>query len=548
MSSNTLRLLAGVSAGAILIGFAGSAMAKDTQEVTELKAEVAELRQEVQELKAMVRDNRQVAVNAQETAAATQQMVADTKAVVETRVAVEDANTAAITTLNAAPKLGISNGRPTFTSADGRFSAAIRSVVMFDAAGYRQEDPSTPDNRRGGAAGDTARAKDLNDGTNFRRARLGVEGKVFGDWQYNVLLEMGGSGGEDATHLQEGWIQYNGFKGWQFRVGAFEPQVGLAANSSTSSMMIMERPAPAEVARNFAAGDSRSGVQALKYGSVGADAAISFDYIAAASITGGTVGVVNSSASGVAQPFDEQLGYNARLVVSPYSATNWRMHFGVNTSQIVTPADTTGGGGTRYPVQLRDRPELRVDGTRLIDTGGIDAEKAWAVGAEGGLQMGSFLVEGEYFKYGIERRNSAAADPRFSGWYVQGSWFLTGETRKWNPTSGAFDGPAPNFPFNKDAGTWGAWEIAARYSDLDLNFREGALGTAPGASTVRGGEQTIATVGLNWYVNNNIRFMLDVQKVKIDRLSPNAATFATATGVQVGQDYTAVGFRTQIGF
>ena len=469
MGSSTLkaarRLLVGVSAGALLIGFAGSAMAKDTKEVSDLKAEVAELRQEVAELKAMVRDSHDQAAAAQETALATQQTAADTKALVETRVAVEDANTAAITTLNSAPKLGISNGRPTFTSADGRFSAALRGVVMFDAGMYFQDDPKTPDNRRGAGTGDTARAKDLNDGTNFRRARLGIEGKVFGDWQYNVLLEMGGSGAEDGTHLQEGWIQYNGFKGWQIRGGAFEPQTGLAANSSTSSMMIMERPAPAEVARNFAAGDSRSGLQVLKYGSFGADSAISADYLAALSVTGGTIGTINSTGSSTAQAFDEQLGWNGRLVVSPYAATNWRAHFGLNTSQIITPADTTGGGGTRYPVQLRDRPELRVDGTRLIDTGAIDAERAWSVGGEGAFQMGSFLVEGEYFKYGVERRNSAAADPRFNGWYVQGSWFLTGETRKWNPTSAAFDGPSPNFPFNKDAGTWGAWEIAARYSD-----------------------------------------------------------------------------------
>ncbi len=63
-----------------------------------------------------------------------------------------------------------------------------------------------------------------------------------------------------------------------------------------------------------------------------------------------------------------------------------------------------------------------------------------------------------------------------------------------------------------------------------------------------GGEQQIFAAGLNWYLNNTVRLMLDFQHVKVDRLSPNAVTFQTPVGAQVGQSYNAVSMRTQYAF
>ena len=69
-----------------------------------------------------------------------------------------------------------------------------------------------------------------------------------------------------------------------------------------------------------------------------------------------------------------------------------------------------------------------------------------------------------------------------------------------------------------------------RYSDVDLNYHQGAAGTAPAADAVRGGDQRIVTAGVNWYPNTFVKFMLDYQDVRIERLSPSAATFATPVG------------------
>ena len=65
---------------------------------------------------------------------------------------------------------------------------------------------------------------------------------------------------------------------------------------------------------------------------------------------------------------------------------------------------------------------------------------------------------------------------------------------------------------------------------------------------MRGGEQTVWAGGVNWYPNSVVRFMLDYQHVRIERLSPSAATFLTPNGAQVGQTYHAISFRSQFAF
>ena len=425
------------------------------------------------------------------------------------------------------------SGKPAFSSTDGRFTANIKSVVMFDTGKYFQ--------KKNLAAVVTNR--DLNEGSNFRRARIGLDGKLFRDFDYSFIYEFGGSGAEDPGRLYEAAVTYTGIKPLRIKVGAFEPNIGLAAATSTSQMGILERPAPAEVARNVAAGDSRVGLQVSGNGVFGeGDSGLATRWFAATAFTGNTISSISSAGSATTQPFDEQTAWIGRIALAPYSTTDWQAHVGGNLQYVIQPNDTGAAVPTRYGVQLRDRPELRVDGTRLIDTGVIDARHVTVMGLEAAFQTGPFLIESEYFRYRIDRRITTALvpnDPRFHGWYVQGSWMLTHETRGYNPIEARFDGPKPTYNFNPEAGTWGAFEVAARYSMIDLNYREGA-GGLPVLGSVRGGEQRIGTLGVNWYLNPSMRIMLDYQHVKIDRLGP--------TGLQVGQTYNALAARGQVNF
>lgn len=435
-----------------------------------------------------------------------------------------------------APVLDLKNGRPTFSTADGKFKVAIRGMFQADAASYLQDD-ETPDYRGagGGAIADNLSARDLNSGMNFRRARIGLEGTVLKDWNWAVTYEMGGSGTE-GSNLQQAWVEYAGFKPWglplRIRGGAYAWTAGLEDATSNTESLFLERASPAEVVRGFAGADGRNGIGAFINGE---------RWNASAAFTGSLVG-----SSG---EYDEQTGYVARLDGLVLKAQDYNVHAGITVSGILNPADTVAPGDTgAATVRLRDRPELRVDGVRLVDTGNLKTENLTSVGYELGASYKNLLLTGEYFDISVNRTGTAP-DADFSGWYTQGSWVLTGERHAWSPVSGGYTGLKVDKPFNLKTGDLGAWEVAARYSNLDLNFREGVEGLATPTDGVRGGDQEITTLGLNFYPNNVVRFLLDYQWVSVDRLNPkNLTDSGSPVGAQIGQDYQAVALRTQLAF
>ena len=425
----------------------------------------------------------------------------------------------------AAPDTTVSmkKGAASIASADGAFSIAFHGVMQLDAASYSQS--------KSLGAGVTTR--DLNSGTNFRRARLGVNGKLFKDFDYNILLDFGGAGAEDVGRFHEAWIQYSGFKSAKVRVGEFAPLVGLADAGSTNASPFLERPSSSELARNFAGGDTRIGAAVFN---------TTDRWLWSVALTGNTVSQLNTQATGfTATNNDEQLGVAARVAGTPFRGFDWLVHVGLNYSGIINPADlgTAPTVTTRYPVQLRDRPELRVDGTRLIDTGGINAASAAATGVELGWQYKSLFVQSEAFNYTIKRVGATTdvTNPDFSGWYLEGGWALTGEGRKYNTATAAFDGIVPRNNFDPASGYWGAFEVVARYSTLDLNYHADAVLVA---DRVRGGQQDITSLGLNWQLNPAVRFVFEGQSVKVDRLN--------SSGVQMGQKYNSFAVRSQFGF
>jgi phosphate-selective porin OprO/OprP len=471
---------------------------------------------------------------------------------------------------NAAPKpsatVSIGKGAPTFSSADGSYTATLHGQLQLDSAAFSQRSagPTAVDLRRSGPAlgasasnADAGHARNLKDGTVFRRARLGADGTAPGGWEYRLLFDFGGTGVENAGQLYEGWVQYSGLKPLHFRVGAFAPSLGLEDANSTSYLPIIDRPSPTDIARNLAGGDTRIGFQTSAYGPY---------WFASAAVTGRNVGVINTNnvipvtatttsvTVGTAQTYSDQLGFTGRVAYDPLHGRDWRVNLGAHGSYVDRPANISGPGTngstpvTSYAVSLNGTPELRVDGTKFINTGNIPARHASTVGAEFAAQKGPFFLASEYEHITIDR-SDIASTPTFNGYYVEGTWFLTGETKSYNQGTGAFDGPtAINHVFNPAAGGIGAVELALRWSDINLNYHAGSAGAAPAADAIRGGEQQILTAGLNWYPTPIVRFMLDYQHVRIDRLSPSASAYSTPPGAQIGQSYDAVALRSQVAF
>ncbi len=484
MSKTKTAFRAALIAGVSLLATAGAASAQTTPTPEEAAARIAALEAQLQALQQQVNDLK----------AATAASLKDVRAV------------------QSATTVSVAGGKPSIASGDGAFSANIHAVMQLDAAQYYQDK---------GLPAVIGNGRDLNNGTNFRRARLGVDGKLYKNFEYSVLLDFGGAGTDGSGTLQELWLQYN-YAPFKVKVGAFAPNVGLEDVASTNGSLFPERPTGSELSRGLAAADKRIGVQGQAVGE---------RYLLSAAITG--------AKAGDPQTFDEQIGYVARAVYVPLKGYDWLLHVGVNASKVVTPAQTAIGGA--YPVTLTDRPELRVDGTQLITSGAIDATGARHYGGELAFQKKNFLVQGEYFDLAIDRRNPAAGvtNPKFKAWYAEASWVLTGEARKYSATNFAFDAPAVDKPFDPKKGQWGAVELAARYSVADLNYHENAT---LAADRVRGGEQKVATVGVNWFPNPVTKFSLDYYTVKIDRLDPAGGA------TPLSQDYHVINLRSQYAF
>jgi phosphate-selective porin OprO/OprP len=403
--------------------------------------------------------------------------------------------------------VSLKNGRPSFKSTDGAFSLDIRALVQFDTAYYA--DSHTPV------------GVDFSSGSNFRRARLGVQGVLFSDWSYQFIYDFGGSGSEGST-VSSAYIQYDGLGPVHWKIGAYATPESFDDTTSASDLLFLERAQPTDLARSIAGSDGRDGTTVFAYDD---------SYFAAISYTGDLV-----QDTGV---FDEQQAVVARAAYRLFQGVDSNFAIGADSTYLFKAADTAAGPGSPKALRLRERPELNVDDNniRLIDTGTIDASRLWEWGVEAAGNWHNFYGQGGYFGFDVTRRASALPDPSFEGWYAQASWVLTGESKPYVASTGSYGLPKPHNAFSFDHTGIGAWELAARYSVLDLNHDAGAAGLPMGADGVRGGEQKIWTVGLNWYPNAAVRLMLDYQHTDVSRLDP--------LGADIGAKLDVVSLRTQ---
>jgi len=425
------------------------------------------------------------------------------------------------------PVPSITNGRLSIASADGRFSAALRLTAQYDLGYYMQSAAA-----RGLPA---ANGPDLSSGGNFRRAQLGLQGKLFGDWAYYVNIDYG-SGGSTGTetpgHIQQAYLEYDRLAPFAFRIGVHPPSTSLDDSYSATDQLLLERSAPGDLARNMAGGDGRDSVEALYLGDT---------LFASLAYTGD-----KAQATGA---FDEQQAVVARAAYALFTNNDWRWVASIAGTDVYKLGDSSAALASARPFSLSNPPELIVDdqSTKLVSVSAANATDAWNWNLESGVTYDSFLAQGGYFRYGIDQRGVGAQRGQgFNGWYGEASWVLTGEPRGWSTANGAFTGPKPRVNFAGDG--WGAWEVAARYSDLDLNDNEGALGVALPGGGVRGGEQRIVTLGLNWYPNSAVKMMLQAQNVQVNRLNGATAAPPVPANGSLGQHFNTVALRTQVAF
>jgi len=154
---------------------------------------------------------------------------------------------------------------------------------------------------------------------------------------------------------------------------------------------------------------------------------------------------------------------------------------------------------------------------------------------EGAFVWGPFSVQGEYAQLEADAPSGiTTASPTYNGWYIDGSWYLTGETRNYEASTGEFGRTKVKNPVFGGSGGWGAWQIAGRYDVLDLSDKAAAI---PGCSEC--GEQQTWLIGLNW-------LLTDYTAIKLNVTQSHITGGKTAFNKNDGADITGVGVRAQV--
>ena len=298
-----------------------------------------------------------------------------------------------------------------------------------------------------------------------RRAVFGLDGKFGDDWSFEIAYEFASDGEirPGDGHFRDVALEYEGWGAADVTVGQFKLPFGLEELSSSNNILFVERALPVDA---FAP-SRRMGIGLDRHGDRYTFTAMAF----------------GSSLDGD----DRGRGAAARFTVAPVHADDTVVHLGI-AAVVEHP---------RSDVDFDASPESRVADVDFVNTGDIDGiDRIDRIGIEAAWKSGPVSAQAEWMRAALGR-DSGRADADLQGWYVAGSWILTGESRAYD--DGAFKGAAPGR-------RGGAWELTARYSHLDLD-----------AADIRGGEERNRTLGLNYYANEHLRIMANYIQVRSRR-------------------------------
>ncbi len=384
---------------------------------------------------------------------------------------------AAVAKLATTPKLTIGANGASFGSADTNFVIQLHGVVQLDSRTFFSD---------GNVNG--------NDGFLLRRARPIISGTLFRDFDFNFTPDFGGS----TVQIQDAWLNYR-FSPWlQVQGGKFKSPVGLEHLQSDILKSFNENSLVTDLVPNRDLGIQLKGDIDVFKGVVSYGAGI---FNGASDFNGTSA---NASAG-------DDRAFAGRLFIQPWKNSDVNalrgLGFGVGGSYLVNnPATNSATGLT---------PGYTTDGQQrfFAFNSGVNAKgEGWRISPQAYYYYGPFGLLAEYvISDQVDKRTATLATPEIdlhnSAWGISGSWVLTGE-------DASYAGITPRHPFDPRSGQWGAWQLVARYAELDVD--DAAF---VGASNVRLADPTKSassaqawSVGLNWYLNKNLRANLSYSR------------------------------------
>jgi len=398
-------------------------------------------------------------------------------------------------------------GSPKIRSDDGNFEMILGGRVHLDVSSFNDDklNPAYP------AFGSQIPGDESRNGFDFRRGWLDVSGKYY---DLNFIVQNNFASEISPRGLLRVWASI-GLGPGRLTVGQFKPHRSMEELTSSNEITMMERPS------NSSAGiySGRQWLIGVAYQGVFADQ------------LGYAVDVMSLTRIGM--PIAGS-SYGGRLYWAPRQREGDTLHFGLSYSRDM-PADRSLTvraidvyGGRRGFTQ-----SYGVAGAAMGPSGNRSQS---TLSLEAAYALGPVTLQGEYAAVKLDNTHlltGAQRDSHVQAYYVQASWFVTGERTVYQKELGVFRKP-------KQFGKWGAVEIAARYDAIE-NRDQSLVADPCGTGTSKCRTQVL-TLGLNWYVRKGVRLMLNYYLTKnaIGNAGPGTPNRTDTPSV--------ISFRTQLNF
>jgi phosphate-selective porin OprO/OprP len=408
-----------------------------------------------------------------------------------------------------APRITAGENGFSLSSADTNFVLKVRGYVQADARFYLDDKLS------------------VNDTFLLRRVRPIFEGTLFENYDYRVMLDF--ASGTSTTLANNGFVQdaYLNVHYWpefQIQAGKFKEPVGLERLQSGANLLFVERGFPTQLVPNRDVGVQLQGEL----------------FTGALNYAAGVFNGVSDGGSGDFESGDDEKDVAGRIFLQPFKNTEVaplrQLGFGIagtygnqegELRRFVTPGQQSffsyrTGSGSTFTNVIADGAHWRAV-----------PQAYWYWGPFG--VFGEYVISSQKLRRDAHPTSSSATNQTFgvihnTAWQVSASYILTGEEN-------SYRGFKPKKPLSFANGGWGAWEIAARIGELDVDdevFPVFASSTSASKATSWG-------LGLNWYLNRNVKLNLNFENTdfEVQTIRPFAVT---------AQDEKVILSRIQVAF
>jgi len=401
-------------------------------------------------------------------------------------------------------------------SGDGNFVLKLRGYAQADGRFY------LADTANNGTVNGTTIRGNGTDTFLMRRVRPILEGTVYRDFDFRIMPDFG-NGASSSTLLQDAYGEWHYWPWLKVRAGKYKVPVGLEWLQEDRWTSFPERGLPTDLVPQRDVGVQLSGDLF--------DGAVTY----AAGLFNGVVD------GGIADldTWDSKDG-SARIFLQPFKNTDIGPLRGLGVG--------AGGsiGNQQFTGSSTNLATYKTTGqiTFFTFSKGVAPDGLEIRGApQAYYYWGPVGLLGEYVFAEQELRKGTLSDRvRNTAWQVEASFVLTGENASYN-------GVTPRHPFDPRKGGWGAFEIVGRYGDL--HFDPSAFSTA--TTALRFADPTKSAqeahewgVGLNWYLNRNVKLVLNYEQTAFD--GGAGTTTAPAFNVQDRQTERVVFTRAQVSF